>query len=618
MPTQLDKWNKELERLSNRSYKEMDSKLYQHYKRAMRDLKREIKVYIENYDNLSFSKKLEADNQVAVAKRIDEILWDLEARTQPPIEQHIRNEVETGYYGTWYAMEGANNIQLDFGFLNESYIEGLVHKKVAGKSFSKRLYEHRTKLANTVTTELLTGARKGKGYAWVAKNVAEQTEANYKQALRIARTEGGRVQSTATQRSYKEAEEKGVQLEKMWMATLDKKTRHQHQILDGQTVGVDEPFNFGGYEAEGPRLFGVAGLDINCRCTTVAVVNGLSPAVRRDNESGEIVEYKNFNEWAEVKGYKEKQNKQQMIKENGRKISGEILEHDRIHDRMRDEWMVEADIQDLRNRILNSDNKAERKRLRDELALRYENEEITTSEYNKGLAELRERFSKNNPTAELRVQLNKKETELIELQQKNAYENAKDVKEVLSKYRDMGIKDIDLSDHIANGRHQMAKTLTDAYDYYPTEWVQRSVDYGKIRLKKTKRGYYSHDPDESVLALSGRVGKHNSFRTAIHELGHRQEFIFGDLLEAEKEFYEYRTKGEDLVRLKDAQPRARYKADEVTKVDKFLNPYMGKDYGGQAYEVFTMAADTLFTNPTELILRDKEMLEWVLGVLTTL
>lgn len=299
MPTQLDKWNKELERLSNRSYKEMDSKLYMHYKQAIRDLKREIKGYIENYENLSFSKKMEADNQVAVARRIDEILWDLEAHTQPPIEQHIRNEVENGYYGTWYAMESANNIQIDFGFLNESYIEGLVHKKVAGKSFSKRLYEHRTKLANTVTSELLTGARKGKGYAWVAKNVAEQTEANYKQALRIARTEGGRAQSTATQRSYKEAEEKGVQLEKMWMATLDKKTRHQHQILDGQTVPVDEPFKYAGYEAEGPRLFGVAGLDINCRCTTVAVVNGFKPELRRDNESGKLISYKNYNEWLE-------------------------------------------------------------------------------------------------------------------------------------------------------------------------------------------------------------------------------------------------------------------------------------------------------------------------------
>ncbi len=36
----------------------------------------------------------------------------------------------------------------------------------------------------------------------------KETEASYKQALRIVRTEGGRTQSTTTQKSYKEAKKK--------------------------------------------------------------------------------------------------------------------------------------------------------------------------------------------------------------------------------------------------------------------------------------------------------------------------------------------------------------------------------------------------------------------------
>lgn len=298
---ELDKWNKELERLSAKSYKEVDQALFKFYKQALKDLKSEIKNYIENYEMLSFSKRLEAERQIKVANDIDRILKELESKTDPTIRDYVKEEAESGYYGTWYAMEGANNMQVDFSFLNERYIESLVNKKVAGKNFSKRLYQHRTQLANNVTRELLNGAVKGEGYAMVAKRVGELTEANYKQALRIARTEGGRVQSTAKQKAYEEAEAIGVELEKRWLATLDKKTRTQHQILDGQTVGIDEKFKHDGYEADGPRLFGNASLDVNCRCTTIGIVSGIAPSLRKDNESKEVIKYKNYNDWLKAK-----------------------------------------------------------------------------------------------------------------------------------------------------------------------------------------------------------------------------------------------------------------------------------------------------------------------------
>lgn len=299
---QLDKWNKELERLSSVSYKDMDKELYTFYKDALKKLKIEIKQYTDSYAELSFSKRLEVEQQINTAKRIDEILWELSDNVQPRVHQYAAGEVVSGYYGAWYALEGAENIQLDFPILNENYIERLIEKKVAGKTFSKRLYGQRDDLAERVTTALLNGAVKGHGYDRVAKEVGELTEASYKQALRIARTEGGRVQSTAKQKAYKEAEKKGVKLEKQWMATLDRKTRHSHQELDGQTVPVDGKFKFNGYEADAPRLFGRASLDINCRCTTIAVVNGIAPDVRRDDESNETIKATNYKEWAKAKG----------------------------------------------------------------------------------------------------------------------------------------------------------------------------------------------------------------------------------------------------------------------------------------------------------------------------
>ena len=74
---QLDKWNKEMRRLSVVKFAETDDALYNYYKEALKSLKVEIKQYTDNYDQLSFSKRLEVENRLKTANRIDGILNDL-------------------------------------------------------------------------------------------------------------------------------------------------------------------------------------------------------------------------------------------------------------------------------------------------------------------------------------------------------------------------------------------------------------------------------------------------------------------------------------------------------------------------------------------------------------
>lgn len=299
---QLDKWNQELERLSNKRYKQMDSELYNFYKDALKGIKKEVKQYIDVYDSLSFSQRLQVDRQLEVATKINDVIAEMSGKEERLLNSYITDEGNLGYFGTFYALEGAESLTLNFAMLSEDYIAELVNAPVAGKRLSTRLYNKRDNLAKEATNALLQGAVRGEGYAKVAKNIGELTEANYKQALRIARTEGGRVQSTAKQRSYVEAENKGIDIEKRWLSTLDKKTRHSHQELDGQTVDVEEQFEYEGLKADGPRLFGVASQDVNCRCSTVTVVNGIAPDVRRDSETKEVIKYQSYAEWAKSKG----------------------------------------------------------------------------------------------------------------------------------------------------------------------------------------------------------------------------------------------------------------------------------------------------------------------------
>ncbi|MEX1563585.1 phage minor head protein [Enterococcus sp. C43] len=294
---QLNKWQQELKQLTAKQYQKTDSQLFNLYRKQLIDIKKKLKHYTDNADNLSFSTRLEVERLFNIAKDIDTILSSSYPSIEEAIKAYSAGQAQQGYYGVWYSIEQSQNIVLQLPLINHNYVMNLVNAPVAGKRLSKRLYQYRDKLTDNVTQNIITGLFEGKSYAEIARRVNEETEASYKQALRIARTEAGRTQSTTTQKGYVEAKKKGIDIQKRWLATLDKKTRHDHRELDGQTVEVDGKFSIRGHTAKGPRLFGVASEDVNCRCTTIEVIDGISPELRKDNESKEMIKYKNYDEW---------------------------------------------------------------------------------------------------------------------------------------------------------------------------------------------------------------------------------------------------------------------------------------------------------------------------------
>lgn len=277
-------------------------KLNRLYSKALKDLNKEIKAYMDKFDELTRTEQYALSRNLDTVKRIDKILRDLNEETQLTVYDFVKDSAIDGYLKTMYDIEKDIKLNVDFNILSKDYIERLVNKKVEGKTFSQRLYNHRRKLASAVKSELLDGSIQGKGYRVIAKNIAEQTEANYNQALRIARTEGGRVQTETTQKAYEEAEGLGIKIMKQWVASLDDTTRDEHADLDGQTVGIDEEFEIDGYSAIGPRMFGEAEMDINCRCSTIVIVNGINPKLRMDNKSKEHIENQTYKEWKKGRG----------------------------------------------------------------------------------------------------------------------------------------------------------------------------------------------------------------------------------------------------------------------------------------------------------------------------
>ena len=92
-------------------------------------------------------------------------------------------------------------------------------------------------------------------------------------SLTIARTESTMALSSGRQTAMEQAVDLGVEMEKEWVTAGDEVVRDAHAALGASgPIPVGDPFVADEGEAMQPGQFGVAGLDINCRCHVLPVV----------------------------------------------------------------------------------------------------------------------------------------------------------------------------------------------------------------------------------------------------------------------------------------------------------------------------------------------------------
>ena len=119
-----------------------------------------------------------------------------------------------------------------------------------------------------------SGIEQGLSNAEIGEKIRQSTTFSQARAQRIAQTETTKAINTATNESYKQFEkEEDVKVLKEWISSRDDKVRDTHKILDDDApIPVDNDFNVDGYSGPAPASFGVASMDINCRCTIAPVI----------------------------------------------------------------------------------------------------------------------------------------------------------------------------------------------------------------------------------------------------------------------------------------------------------------------------------------------------------
>ncbi|MEB3377148.1 minor capsid protein [Pediococcus pentosaceus] len=183
----------------------------------------------------------------------------------------------------------------------------------------------------------------------------------------------------------------------------------------------------------------------------------------------------------------------------------------------------------------------------------------------------------------------------------------------LAKHRSVGLNKGEGQTFVKGSVKTNMNRINNVLNNFPSSWGKTSKERPMF-TKSVKRGYCNGD----VVAISGTGA--SAMKTTYHEMGHRMEFLFPNIRRVEHEFYQRRTQGEQLQKLSDAFKNANYRSNETTRVDHFINPYMGKDYGNKSdsfYELLSMGMEGLYTGSIDLE-KDKDFANFILGIVTTM
>lgn len=217
----------------------------------------------ETLQSMIQSKVYRREYQTALQKQVGDVLDKMHEQEFSTVSEYLDKCYEDGFVGTMYDLQG-QGIPLCFPIDQEAVTRAVQLDSKISKGLYTRLGEDVSLLKKKITAQVSRGIATGMTYKQVAQQLAGVSNIGYNNAVRIARTEGHRVQVQSGMDACYKARDKGCNVLKQWDSTLDKRTRDSHAQVDGEIRDLDEKFSNGLRFPGDPH--GAAGEVINCRC----------------------------------------------------------------------------------------------------------------------------------------------------------------------------------------------------------------------------------------------------------------------------------------------------------------------------------------------------------------
>ena len=209
------------------------------------------------------SKIYQKGYQDALKKQINSILDNMQVEEFETVSDYLNKCYEEGFLGAVYDIHG-QGIPVMFPIDQEAVVRAVQLDSKISNGLYQRLGEDVDLLKRKITAHVSRGISTGMTFEQVAQQLALHTNVGFNNAVRIARTEGHRIQIQSGMDACYKAKEKGADVVKQWDSTLDGNTRESHQKVDGEIRELDKPFSNGLMFPGDPS--GGAAEVVNCRC----------------------------------------------------------------------------------------------------------------------------------------------------------------------------------------------------------------------------------------------------------------------------------------------------------------------------------------------------------------
>ena len=308
---------------------ELEKEIAKVYRRASEETSQKLNEYAKTFERLDAEKKASLSEkdyeewrrrQYTTGKRWeamsnslarDVLNADNEARDI--IKDYVPEAFADGYNYSCYEMAkgmGDNYVEGTFTLYDKKAVERLVRDKPdllpqlnpEGKTAEdirtgKIVRWNKQKITSEVTQGIIQGESIGK----ISKRMQNVVGMEERSAMRNARTATNGARNAGKEESFKDAEELGIEVLQMWVASVDDRTRYEHRQLDGQTVKTDEKFKVDGYEIAYPcDPTAEPFLVYNCRCTVIPYLPKYS---KEKPDAHQSVSEKDYEEWKKSQPY---------------------------------------------------------------------------------------------------------------------------------------------------------------------------------------------------------------------------------------------------------------------------------------------------------------------------
>lgn len=280
---------------------QLEKKIAKTYKTAEKEIKEKFETFMEQYEtNLSKMTDLFNAGQITqaeysnwLAKQI--IIGDKWETMCDDMSNEILNANNTARalingnlpymfaegmnYGT-FEVEQLFGVDTAFTLYDKQLVTDLIEKKPKllpqlkpDSPTKKAIQEGRIKRwsVQKIRSQVIQGIVQGDSIPKLASRLRTVTDMSYKASIRNARTANTSARNAGHEAAYERASDLGIDIQQMWIAALDDRTRHEHRLLDGQIRNVGEPFEVDGYKLMFPAdPAGEPEMVYNCRCRIIA------------------------------------------------------------------------------------------------------------------------------------------------------------------------------------------------------------------------------------------------------------------------------------------------------------------------------------------------------------